>query len=106
MTLWVWLLLAMALIKIPIAGLMLWIPFRNDEAMRPPDLPGSSDDDGGSRTLPRGPSDPHPHRPGRPPGGCPDARPPRRPSAPRISRRRDPHRAPLPSTPRRVRVGR
>ena len=28
-----------ALIKLPIAGLMLWIPFRDDEAMRAPEAP-------------------------------------------------------------------
>jgi hypothetical protein len=99
--------LLMALIKIPIAGLMLWMPFRNDEAMRAPDVPGPSDEDGGSRTLPGGPSDPHPHRPLIPPGGCSGARPPRRPSPPaQAPNRRGPHRAPVRSVPRRVRVGR
>jgi hypothetical protein len=74
-----------ALIKLPIAGLLLWIPFRNDEAMRSPDVPGSSEEDGGSRALPGGPLDPHPRTP-----------------LPRLPRR-GPHGSPAPPAPRRVR---
>jgi hypothetical protein len=42
MPLWVWILLLAALVKIPVAGLMLWIPFRYDEAANAPDIPDSS----------------------------------------------------------------
>jgi hypothetical protein len=87
MPLWVWILFLAALVKIPLAGLMLWIPFRNDEAMNAPDLPDSSEEDGGSKALPAGPMDPHPRSP----------RPPRP--------RRDPHGSPSPSSPPRVRKG-
>ena len=46
-------LLLLGLIKLPIAGLMLWLPFRNDEAMRAPrSCPESSDEDGGRRRCP------------------------------------------------------
>lgn len=85
-----WMLIALlALIKLPIAALMLWIPFRNDAAMNAPEQPGPSDDDGGTRALPAGPLDPRPRRPS--PFG------PRHPRAPR----RDPHgNPPLPSPPR------
>jgi hypothetical protein len=87
MPLWVWILFLAALVKIPLAGLMLWIPFRNDEAMNAPELPDSSEEDGGSKALPAGPTDPHPRSP----------RPPRP--------RRDPHGSPSPSSPPRVRKG-
>ncbi len=86
MPLWVWILFFAALVKIPLAGLMLWIPFRNDEAMSSRDIPDSSEEDGGSKALPGGPLDPHPHSP----------RPPRP--------RRDPHGSPSPSAPPRVRT--
>ncbi len=36
-----WIVLLAAVIKVPIAALMLWIPFRNDEAMRAPEAPDS-----------------------------------------------------------------
>jgi hypothetical protein len=83
MPLWLWILVFAALIKLPIAALMLWIPFRYDEAMRSPDTPGPSDDDGGSRALPGGPLDPHPraplpHTPRRGPHGSPAPPPPSR----------------------------
>ena len=59
-----WMLIALlALIKLPIAALMLWIPFRNDAATNAPEPPGQSDDDGGTRTMPGGPLDPRPRRP-------------------------------------------
>jgi hypothetical protein len=86
MQLWIWILLASALIKLPILALMLWIPFRDDEAMRSPALnEDSSEEDGGSKALPGGPLEPHP----RPPL-------PRRP-------RRGPHGALPPGSPPRVR---
>ncbi len=85
MPLWVWVLFLFALVKIPLAGLMLWIPYRNDEAVKAPDVPDSSEEDGGSKALPGGPLDPHPRAPR-----------PRRP-------RRGPHGSPSPSSPARVR---
>jgi hypothetical protein len=96
MSLWL-LIVLFGLIKLPLAGVMLWIPFHNDEAMRatgetPSDAFGS-EDDGGSRTLPGGPHAPHPHRP--------FPRPPRVPGGPR----RDPHGAPSPPSPPRIRTG-
>ncbi|MGH2852566.1 MAG: hypothetical protein ACRDLF_00015 [Solirubrobacteraceae bacterium] len=72
-------LLALGLIKLPIAALMLWIPFRSDGALEsrtpaeaaPAD--SSEEDDGGSKTLPgtsRGPRvGGGPHRPRAPLGG-------------------------------------
>jgi hypothetical protein len=87
MPFWVWIIFFAALVKIPLAGLMLWIPFRNDEAMSAADIPDSSEEDGGSKALPGGPTDPHPRSP----------RPPRP--------RRDPHGSPSPSSPPRVRTG-
>jgi hypothetical protein len=80
------LIVLMGLIKLPIAALMLWIPFRDDTALNATEPPGQSDDDGGSRALPAGPLDPHP----------------RRPPFPR-SPRRGPHGAPPPPSPRRIR---
>jgi hypothetical protein len=92
MSLWMFMVLMLA-IKLPIAALMLWMPFRNDEAMRAAN-PGSSDEDGGSRTLPAGPLDP---RPRSPISGRPFPRSPR-----------GPHGSPAPLSPRRARsaVGR
>jgi hypothetical protein len=86
MALWVWILMLAALVKLPVAALMLWIPFRNDEAMQAPDLPDSSEEDGGSKALPGGPLDPHPRGPLQP-----------RP-------RRGPHGTPSPPSPPRVRT--
>ena len=87
-----WTLIALlALIKLPIAALMLWIPFRNDAAMNAPEPPGQSDEDGGTHAMPAGPLDPHPRRP--------------LPSGPRPrSPRRGPHGGQPPSSPRRVRT--
>jgi hypothetical protein len=87
MPLWVWILFAAALVKIPLAALMLWMPFRNDEAMISREAPESPEEDGGSKALPAGPTDPHPRSP----------RPPRP--------RRDPHGSPSPAAPSRVRKG-
>jgi hypothetical protein len=87
MDLWIWILLVTTLvIKLPIVALMLWIPFRNDEAMQSPDSPGSSEEDGGSKALPGGPLDPHP-----------------RPPLPRWPRR-GPHGAPPSPAPKRIRT--
>jgi hypothetical protein len=83
MTLWM-LIALLGLLKLPFVALMLWLPFRSDEAMNARGYPDSSEDDGGSKTFPGG--NPHP----RPPL-------PRRP-------RRGPHGAPSPPAPRRVRT--
>jgi hypothetical protein len=86
MPLSIWILLLAALIKLPIAGLMLWMPFRNDAALLEPDATDSSEEDGGSKALPGGPLDPHPRSPI-----------PRKP-------RRGPHGSPSPPSPPRVRT--
>jgi hypothetical protein len=86
MPLWVWMVMLAALIKLPIAALLLWIPFRYDESMRAPDTQDSSEEDGGSKALPGGPKDPHPRSPL-----------PRNP-------RRGPHGAPAPPSPPRMRT--
>jgi hypothetical protein len=82
---WMWVLLLAGLIKLPIAALMLWIPFRYDESQIATDAPDSSEEDGGSKALPGGPLNPHPRGPL-----------PRHP-------RRGPHGSPSPSSPPRVR---
>lgn len=86
MPLWAWIMVLAVLVKLPVAGLLLWIPFRDDEAMRSSDVPDSSEEDGGSKALPGGPMDPHPRAPL-----------PRRP-------RRGPHGSPSPPAPPRVRT--
>jgi hypothetical protein len=91
MPLWMLIVLLLGLIKLPIAALMLWLPFRNDEALRAGEPPGQSDDDGGTLTLPAGPLDP------RPGPRSPNGPIPRRP-------RRGPHGSPPPPSPRRVRT--
>jgi hypothetical protein len=63
MPLWVWMVLLAALIKLPIAALLLWIPFRYDESMNAPEAQDSSEEDGGSKAMPGGPLDPHPRTP-------------------------------------------
>jgi hypothetical protein len=89
MPFWVWILFFAALVKIPLAGLMLWIPYRNDQATEAADVSDSSEEDGGSKALPGSPLDPHPRSP--------------RPRTPRPSTpRRGPHGSP--SAPRRVRT--
>jgi hypothetical protein len=78
---WIWLVfLAVVLIKLPIAALLLWMPFRSDAALESLAAaePGShGEDDGGSKTLPfdasrhrrpRGPL--HGRGPRRGPPGC------------------------------------
>jgi hypothetical protein len=86
MPLWVWMVLLAALIKLPIAGLLLWVPFRYDESMHAPEAQDSSEEDGGSKALPGGPTDPHPRSP-----------------LPR-SPRRGPHGDPAPPAPARIRT--
>ena len=74
-----WLVLTLiGLIKLVVASLMLWLPFRWDAAMSAvDDNPRSdSDDEGGSKVPPGAPADPHPrlplpHRPRRGPHGSP-----------------------------------
>jgi hypothetical protein len=90
MPLWT-LIVLLGLIKLPIAALMLWMPFRNDAAVSTNEPPGQSEDDGGSRALPAGPLDPRPRRP------LPSGPFPRRP-------RRGPHGSTPPPSPRRVRI--
>ncbi len=88
MSLWM-LLVLFGLLKLPFVGLMMWMPFRHDEAMRATDVtvaPDSPEEDGGSHTLPAGPRDPHPRMP-----------------LPR-SPRRDPHGSPALPAPARVRT--
>ncbi len=91
MPLWLWILFFAALIKIPLAGLMLWIPYRFDESQNVSnDLPDSSEEDGGSKALPASPLDPRPRAP--------------HPRGPRPrSPRRGPHGSPTPP-PRRIRT--
>ena len=91
MSLWMVIVL-LGLLKLPIAALMLWIPFRNDQAMNmaatvDAEESNASDDDGGSKTLSPSSLDPRPR--------APSPRP----------RRRGPHGSdPLPSSPPRVRT--
>jgi hypothetical protein len=82
MATWAWILIFAALIKIPIAGLMLWLPMRYDEALPATPDNDSTEEDGGSKALPGGPLDPHPRRPfprrpRRGPHGSPSGSPPR-----------------------------
>jgi hypothetical protein len=81
-----WLVLTLiGFIKLVVAALMLWLPFRWDTAMYAvDDEPRSgSDDEGGSR-VPQGtraephPKLPRPHRPRRGPHGSPSPLPPAR----------------------------
>jgi hypothetical protein len=87
MSLWLIMLILMA-IKVPLAALMLWLPFRDDDAVA--NVTGPADDDGGSPALPAGPLNPHP----RPTSPRPFPRLPRR----------GPHGCPAPPSPRRVRT--
>jgi hypothetical protein len=91
MSLWMVIVL-LGLVKLPVAALMLWLPFRNDQAMSigavdpETDASGNSEeDDGGSIALGASPVDPHPR--------SPLSRP----------RRRGPHGSGTPSAPLRVR---
>ncbi len=61
------LILGFGLIKLPIALLMLWVPFRRDESAvshaSPSEDESSGEDEGGSKTLPGNPRRPSPNRP-------------------------------------------
>jgi hypothetical protein len=83
-----WLVFAlMALVKLVMATTMLWVTLRSDAAMSTiEDDPRSDSDDGGSKTLPASPIEPHPRLPL-----------PNRP-------RRGPHGSPSPPSPARVRT--
>jgi len=84
------LLVTFALIKLLVASLMLWLPFRHDAAMNAiedPPRPEPGADDGGSKVFSARPeSDPHPRRP-----------------LPRLPRRGGPHGAPASAPAARVR---
>jgi hypothetical protein len=85
---WWILVLMLGLLKVPIAALMLWIPFRDDYATKPADgesEPGAPEDDGGTMALPASPLNPHPHSPRpRPRSRGPHGSDPRPLSPPRI----------------------
>jgi hypothetical protein len=74
-----WLLFALlGLIKLVVASLMLWLPFRSDSAVvaLADDDRSEPDDEGGTKALPGSPNEPHPklplpHRPRRGPHGSP-----------------------------------
>jgi hypothetical protein len=94
MSLWV-LLALVALVKLVIASLMVWIPMRSDSTMRAFEDHNDSEadvdadageDEGGSKTLPGSPVEPHPRLP--------------RPDRPR----RGPHGSPSTPSPARVRT--
>jgi hypothetical protein len=98
MSTWTWLLiLGFGLVKLPIALVMLWLPFRSDESLRAvadgEDGETSGEDDGGSKTLPGAPRRPSPHRP----------RPRPHWGGPRRPRRGPSHGAPSPAAPARTR---
>jgi len=82
----VWLIIVLfAAVKVPLAALMLWLPFRNDSAAvdDEQDSGGGGDDDGGIKDSADPPRGPHPRSPRRWP------------------RRRGPHGSP--ASPSRVR---
>jgi hypothetical protein len=85
MPLWV-VLVSLGLVKLVVASLMLWLPFRCDAAMMAVDDEPRSDDDGGSKVSQAAPVDPHPRLPL-----------PRKP-------RRGPHGSSSPPSPPRVRT--
>jgi hypothetical protein len=89
MSLWLIMLILMS-IKLPLAALMLWLPFRGDDAIAPAKAADPADGDGGSPALPAGQLNPHP----RPTSPRPFPRLPRR----------GPHGGPPPPSPRRVRT--
>jgi hypothetical protein len=73
---WMWLLiLGLGLIKLPMAALMLWLPFRSDAALHSfptpeaESTPAEGEDDGGSKTLPGGDCGRWSRRPRNPFGG-------------------------------------
>lgn len=86
---WWILVLLLGLLKLPVAALMLWMPFRDDYATKAgadgEDEPGASEDDGGTMALPASPLNPHPHSPRpRPRSRGPHGSDPRPLSPPRI----------------------
>ncbi|HTA14606.1 MAG TPA: hypothetical protein VK781_07090 [Solirubrobacteraceae bacterium] len=85
-----WLLFTLiGLVKLVVASLMLWVPFRSDAAMSALDDESrtDADEDGGSKTLPGPSKEPHPKLP-----------------FPRGPRHRGPHGSPAPPSPARVRT--
>jgi hypothetical protein len=68
MSLWMVIVL-LGLVKLPVAALMLWIPFRDDQmtsvlsATAEDDGASDSEEDGGSMALGASPLDPHPRSP-------------------------------------------
>jgi hypothetical protein len=86
MPLWVLVLLLFVLIKIVIATLMFWLPYRSDTAMSTVGDGHSdtgTDDEGGSKVVPGPPTEPRPplplpNRPRRGPHGSPSPSPPPR----------------------------
>jgi hypothetical protein len=86
MALWL-VLVSLGLVKLVVASLMLWLPFRYDTAMVAVEDEPRSDDEGGSKVLGAAPVDPHPRLPL-----------PRHP-------RRGPHGSSSPRSPARVRNG-
>ncbi len=60
MELWT-LIVIVGLLKLPMIGLLLWMPFRADDAVAA--VADSPPDDGGSRTLPQPPRGRHPREP-------------------------------------------
>jgi hypothetical protein len=63
MSMWLVIALVLGLVKLPIAALMLWLPFRDDAALAAPPPSEASDDDGGSRCEPAHPQPPPRGRP-------------------------------------------
>jgi hypothetical protein len=84
------LLITLALVKLVVASMMLWLPFRTDSAViavdDPPRNDSNDEEDGGTKVSSEECSEPHPRQPR-----------PRRP-------RRGPHGSPSPEAPRRVRT--
>lgn len=87
-----WVIIGLALIKIPIAALMLWLPFRADERMIAAEAAddSSGDSGGGGGPAPGRPPAPRPRRGphGLPPQSPPRVRPPAVRRAPSIERAR------------------
>jgi hypothetical protein len=93
MTMSLWMVIVLlGLLKMAIAGLMLWIPYRNEQramnvagAKNEAEESGASEDDGGSTALPASPLDPHPQSPRpRPRRRGPHGTDPAPPSPPRV----------------------
>ena len=82
----VWVLVGLTLIKLTIAALMLWVPYRTDEQLADPEDSDSGSDDGGGGGSPRRPPKPRPRRGphGLPPHAPARVRRPSRTRAPRV----------------------